>query len=116
MLALNANSIVIGALAVIGARRYNICLVGFALFWLVLDFTLTVWALIKVERTDSDAEEYDPALYNDDGEFHTTSIESILVYIVIAVHAIITALYSYPHAVFIYEVNSGKQRSIHCRN
>jgi hypothetical protein len=92
IMAFNAINVVVSAGAIIGARRYNIWLVGFALFWILLNFSLTIWGFIsKLEQPNSDVEEY-------------------LVYSFIALKTIIDVLYVYPHAAFIYEVKSGMQR------
>ena len=92
IMAFNAINVVVSAGAIIGARRYNIWLVGFALFWILLNFSLTIWGFIsKLEQPNSDVEEY-------------------LVYSFIALKTIIDVLYVYPHAAFICEVKSGMQR------
>lgn len=86
MLAIYGISIAFNAAALIGAIKYNVCLIVMAIVWFIISFCWEAWTNITAGYP-----------------------------INVVISAFFTALWIYPHAVFVHEMNSGEQRSIHSR-
>lgn len=74
-------NIAVSIAALVGANKYNIWLVGIAILWFVVSFCVSIWSYSSVGN-----------------------------YAGIALSGLFTALWIYPHAVFVYEVKSGETK------